>query len=56
MEINNISQNNNEINTNIVNRQESNQIVSKYNINIILYYISILQKFKIMKKFLTLMK
>ena len=56
MEINNISQNNNEINTNIVNSQESNQIVSKYNINIILYYISILQKFKIMKKFLTLMK
>ena len=38
MEINNISQNNNEINTNILNNQESSQTVSKYNLNLILLY------------------
>ena len=56
MEINIISQNNNEINTDILNSQDSNQTVSIYNLNIILYYISILQKSKKMKKFLKLMK
>jgi hypothetical protein len=44
MEINSISQNNNEINSNKENSQDLNKIVSKIILNIIFYNISVFQK------------
>ena len=56
MEVNNISQNNNELNTyNLIN-QYSNQTVSKYILNIILYSLSALLNYKIIQKIFKLMK
>ena len=56
MEVNNISQNNNELNTYNLNNQYSNQTVSKYILNIILYSLSALLNYKIIQKILKLMK
>ncbi len=50
MEINSISQNNNEINSNNINDQDLNEIVSKIALNIIFYNISIFQKLLIIQK------
>lgn len=47
MEENNLSQDNNEINSIKICNQESNQNVSKINLNIIFYYISIFLILKI---------
>ena len=44
MEINSISKNNNEINSNKGNSQDLNKIVSKIILNIIFYNISVFQK------------
>ena len=56
MEVNNISQNNNELNTYNLNNQYSNQTVSKYILNIILYSLSALLNYKIIQKIFKLMK
>ena len=46
MDDKNLSQNNNEINSIKLYYQESNQNVSKINLNIIFYYISVFLKIK----------